>query len=424
MGASWAWKFCGEFCRADYTVEFAVGSVQDLVGNNYAGTTSYNFTTGAAPDTTAPTITTFTPADGATGVGVASNITLTFSEPVVARSGGTIELMTDYGSGHQSVEMFSVSDATRVTISGNVVTIDPISALLHNTGYHLGFNNALADNAGNAFSYTHGQYNFTTGAAPDTTAPTASTFSPADEATAVAIGANVVVVFSEAIQRGAGNIVLKKANGTTVATYAQSSTEVTVSGSTLTINPASDLNFSTGYTVEFASGSVQDLAGNNYAGTTSYNFTTAASQGDGGQTNIAAKFWKDAGKTPSETNKSGAVNLTDAISILKMIVGLSVNANAAPLSPYQAVAADFDQSGSVDLTDAIGVLKMVVGLNAPAPTWKYFDDAKLASAYNATQSLNHKAWSAGAVMGASTTTDTTVKLVGVLTGDVDGSWAG
>ena len=84
----------------------------------------------------------------------------------------------------------------------------------------------------------------------------------------------------------------------------------------------------------------------------------------------------------------------------------------------------FDQSGSVDLTDAIGVLKMVVGLNAPAPTWKYFDDAKLASAYNATQSLNHKAWSAGAAMDVSSTADSTIKLVGVLTGDVDGSWAG
>jgi CO dehydrogenase nickel-insertion accessory protein CooC1 len=101
-----------------------------------------------------------------------------------------------------------------------------------------------------------------------------------------------------------------------------------------------------------------------------------------------------------------------------------LNANADPLSPYQAVAADFDQSGAVDLTDAIGLLKMVVGLNAPAPTWKYFDDAKLASAYSATQSLSHKSWSASAAMDASSTADPSAKLVGVLTGDVDGSWAG
>ncbi len=238
------------------------------------------------------------------------------------------------------------------------------------------------------------------------------------------IGANVVVTFSEAIQRGAGSIVLKKADGTTMATYAQSSTEVTVSGSTLTINPASDLSYSTGYKVEFAAGSVQDLAGNNYAGTSSYNFTTGASQGGGGQTNFPGKFWKDASRTPSEVNKAGAVNLTDAISILKLIVGLSVNSNNVPLSPYQAVAADFDQNGSVDLGDAIGVLKMVVGLSAPAPTWKYFDDAKLVSSYNTNQPLNHEAWSASSAMDASSTTNSMVKIVGVLTGDVDGSWVG
>jgi len=209
-----------------------------------------------------------------------------------------------------------------------------------------------------------------------------------------------------------------------VATYAQSSTEVTVSGSTLTINPASDLSYSTGYKVELAAESVKDLAGNNYAGTTAYNFATTASQSGGGQTNLAVKFWKDARKTPIDANMAGAVNLTDAISILKMIVGLSVNSSNVPLSPYQAVAADFDQTGSVDLTDAIGVLKMVVGLAAPTPAWKYFDDTKLAASYSAAQPLNHKAWSASSAIDSSSTADSTVKLVGVLTGDVDGSWTG
>jgi hypothetical protein len=137
-----------------------------------------------------------------------------------------------------------------------------------------------------------------------------------------------------------------------------------------------------------------------------------------------AKFWKNNALTPNEANKVEAVNLIDAIAILKMIVGLNVNSNNAPVSPYQAMAADFDQNGAVDLIDAIGVLKMVVGLNAPEPTWRYFDDAKLESAYNATQLLSHKSWSVGAEMDASSTADSTVKLVGVLTGDVDGSWAG
>jgi hypothetical protein len=143
-----------------------------------------------------------------------------------------------------------------------------------------------------------------------------------------------------------------------------------------------------------------------------------------------AKFWKDATKTPTDIKKADAVNLTDAIAILKMIVGLNVNSNNTPLSPYQAIAADFDQDGSVGLTDAIGVLKMVVGLSAPTPTWKYYDDTKLNSAYTSAQSLNPKAWTVSAVVtdtpigSPDILMDSSVKLVGVLTGDVDGSWTG
>ena len=137
-----------------------------------------------------------------------------------------------------------------------------------------------------------------------------------------------------------------------------------------------------------------------------------------------AKFWKDNTKAPADTKKADAVNLTDAIAILKMIVGLNVNGNNTPLSPYQAIAADFDQSGDVGLTDAIGVLKMVVGLSAPTPAWKYYDDTKLASAYTSAQSLNPKGWTSTAVISDTGSADSSVKLVGVLTGDVDGSWTG
>ena len=139
---------------------------------------------------------------------------------------------------------------------------------------------------------------------------------------------------------------------------------------------------------------------------------------------VGAKFWKDNTKAPTGLKKSDAVNLTDAIAILKMIVGLNVNSNNTPLLPSQAIAADFDQSGDVGLTDAIGVLKMVVGLTAPLPTWKYYDEAKLTNAYTATQSLNPKAWTSTAAISDTDTVASSVKLIGVLTGDVDGSWTG
>ena len=134
------------------------------------------------------------------------------------------------------------------------------------------------DGLGGSYGYnsTNGP-SLTLGTGTDTTAPTVTTFSPADEAAGIAIASNIVLTFSENIARGTGNIVLKNATGTIIATYdAATSSNLTINGSTLTINPTADLAYSTGYKVELASGSVKDLAGNSYVGTTTYNFTTVA----------------------------------------------------------------------------------------------------------------------------------------------------
>ena len=68
-----------------------------------------------------------------------------------------------------------------------------------------------------------------------------------------------------------------------------------------------------------------------------------------------------------------AVDLTDAIAILKMIVGLDVNAGGAPLTAYQAYAADVDGNGKVELSDAISVLKRIVGLETATANWMFFN---------------------------------------------------
>jgi len=111
----------------------------------------------------------------------------------------------------------------------------------------------------------------------DATPPTVLSFSPAEDAAGVAIDSNIVLVFSEAIQRGTGSIVLKDAAGTRIETFDAATSEfLTISGSTLTINPTRDLAHSANYYPSFASGSIEDLAGNAWAGTTSYDFTTIA----------------------------------------------------------------------------------------------------------------------------------------------------
>jgi hypothetical protein len=82
--------------------------------------------------------------------------------------------------------------------------------------------------------------------------------------------------------------------------------------------------------------------------------------------------------TPESLAIKNAVDLHDAIAILKLMVGLPVNGSANGLDnallSYQALAADFDEDGEVGLQDAIGVLKLVVGLDAPQPTWHFHNE--------------------------------------------------
>ena len=132
---------------------------------------------------------------------------------------------------------------------------------------------------------------------------------------------------------------------------------------------------------------------------------------------------------PAETAlTTAAVNLQDAIAILKMIVGLNVNGANQTLSPYQALAADFDGNGRVELNDAIGVLKHVVGLTGtgtPKPTWQFVDEASTAVlAIKGTAALSPGQPPALLVDLTAADAAVDVGLVGYLRGDVDGSFAG
>ena len=125
-----------------------------------------------------------------------------------------------------------------------------------------------------------GTYQLTASSPPpaDTTAPTVTSFSPASGATGVTPTANIVLTYSESIQRGSGTIVLKDANGRVIESFdAATSIKLGFSGASLTIDPTLELNKSTQYFVTFASGSVKDLAGNSYSGGSTYHFTTQAS---------------------------------------------------------------------------------------------------------------------------------------------------
>lgn len=114
----------------------------------------------------------------------------------------------------------------------------------------------------------------------DVTPPTTSAFNPTNGATGIALSGNLIITFSENIQKGTtGNIIIKRtSDNTVIQTTAVTSATVTVSSATATI-PFSGLTYSSGYYVNIDAGAFKDLAGNNYAGitaTTTWTFTTQA----------------------------------------------------------------------------------------------------------------------------------------------------
>lgn len=117
--------------------------------------------------------------------------------------------------------------------------------------------------------------------AADTTPPQLRGRTPADDAGAVAPGANLVLTFDEAVKPGSGSITIVDADGTPLATIdARDAQRVRYAGTTVTIDPAPDLRPGRGYYVNIAAGALTDAAGNAYAGiagTTAWNFTAASS---------------------------------------------------------------------------------------------------------------------------------------------------
>ncbi|MCA9928169.1 MAG: Ig-like domain-containing protein, partial [Anaerolineales bacterium] len=131
-------------------------------------------------------------------------------------------------------------------------------------------------NATAAIPFPIGTY--TPPAAGDTTPPLISSFTPADDSVDVAVNSNLVIGFNEDVQFGSGNITLHLSSDDSVveAFDVATSGQVSVSGSTVTIDPTSDLSNSTGYYVTIDNGAVEDLAGNPYqgfSGTGVWNFT-------------------------------------------------------------------------------------------------------------------------------------------------------
>lgn len=109
--------------------------------------------------------------------------------------------------------------------------------------------------------------------------PAIASLSPANGAVGVAANASLTATFNEAIAAGTGSVTLRaQSDGSAVQIFTIPG-DVTISGSSLTVQPSPALALSTGYYVEIDPGAVKDLADNAFpgiSGSGTWAFTTIA----------------------------------------------------------------------------------------------------------------------------------------------------
>lgn len=241
--------------------------VKDVSGNPLARPFVWTFTTGAAPDTTPPTVSSTFPTNNATGVAVNAVVTVSFSEPMDPLS------ITSTNVRLACPATTPITATVGYTVLGNVATLIPASSLPANTICTGSVTTAVRDVAGNTMLLPF-VWTFTTGGASDTAPPTVIATFPLANATGVPVNSIVTATFSKAMNPltiTTANVKLVcPASAPVIGTVGYA-----VNGSVMTFIPLTNLPVSTQCTATISTG-VKDVAGNAMAADFVWSFTTGA----------------------------------------------------------------------------------------------------------------------------------------------------
>ncbi len=258
-----------------FTATVTTGA-KDLAGNALAGDLAllpaasdavWTFTTGAAPDTTKPTVVLEVPTAGATGVPFNAKVIATFSEDMdpATVSDNTLLLQGPGANAIIGTVVYSVGARTATFTPTTPATLPA------NTLFTATVTTGARDLAGNALA-NNVVWTFSTGPAPDTTPPTVISVNPLDLATGICLQKSVNATFSEAMDPftiTTNTITLKVSGGSLVG----GTVAYNVGSKVATFTPTSDLLGNTNYTATVTTGA-KDLAGNALFSSKIWTFTT------------------------------------------------------------------------------------------------------------------------------------------------------
>src|SRR5690554_732108 len=310
---------------------------------------TWSFTTTAPPTSLTASL---TPADDAPNVPVSTSIfEITFSENVELAGGTVLVELYQSGTVVGSTGLYSSN------ISNKVVSLSFNHTLSYEKEYEIVFPaNAIKSVATGALfpGLSAGEWTFATEAAPFTL----DLQVPEDGAIDVALDANLVATFNQDIQLGSGAEVHIYGYQSELVVEAIT-TELSVSGSDLIINPTADLAEGTHYYVVIPAGAVETTSGEPFAGLTdkdAWDFTTVylplespvlspAHNADGVLKDavLSLQFDKDielGSGTIAIYTSSGQEKLFDASSPSVSIVNnnkLQIDLSSNPLPEYETV---------------------------------------------------------------------------------------
>ena len=136
------------------------GVITNSIGGNNSLLDTYNFTSVDF------FVSSFSPTDGSTDVGIGTTVVLTFNIPPT-RGTGTIELKSGDPLTGTLIESFDAAASGRISVSGNEWRLDPTSDLNYSTTvYPIIPNGAIANYSGINTVGAAVTYSFTTGALP------------------------------------------------------------------------------------------------------------------------------------------------------------------------------------------------------------------------------------------------------------------
>jgi len=419
--------------------------------------------TGTYDDTIAPTLTASTPSDDATAVAVDSNITFTFSENIQA---GTGNIVISNGT---DVRTIAVTDSSQVTFDGDRIIINPTDDLHAGSNYHVEIDNGvIQDTAGNAFAgisdaetldfetikALSGHITFwkTGEAIADVT--TTLTALPTD-GTPHAIelknihvkadGSHTVEVWATTPNSSTGSFECEFVLPTGANATWQDAAKLPA-GWTSTSNTITSGNFLVDgmSTKPLAEGQVKlgtltittpieadnldllliggQLGDNDVEGFGIRSVRSATGSGNEYRYHSLAdgRYALTADKLAG-AREASAVHANDALAALKMAVELNPNDDGSSVLPYQYLAADINQDGKVRANDALNILKMAVGIESvPDDEWIFVSEEVAGK----TMDRSHVDWSDLAPTIDFNQTAVEIDFIGIVKGDVDGSWVG